>query len=400
MQLKHALAALLFAPVALAQNSTQSGSSLDPFKVYTLTADKITAKFIPYGARLTSVLVPDRDGNVQDVAVGYDDSRQYLNDSQTVHTVFGATIGRIANRIRNGTFTMDGIEYHIPKNQKGLYTLHGGNIGYDQRNWTVVASSPSSVSFSYYDKNGTEGFPGDVLTTATFSVDNHNGLPRLTTKLVSEALTQKTPIMLSNHIYWNLNGFKQETILNDTWLQLPLSERFIASDSLQVPTGAISTVDQNGGALNFTTGKIVGQDINKTAGLVGTDIGIDSCFIIDRDPVTSPAPDALVPALRINSSTTGISMEVATNQPAVQFFTCLNMDGSIPVKASQAQRNTKDKGAAPFVEKYGCFAIEPEGWIDGVNHPEWGQQYNLYYTPETRPAINLATYTFDTVARS
>ncbi|CRG91441.1 hypothetical protein PISL3812_08490 [Talaromyces islandicus] len=404
MYLKHYLTALLFVPVALSQNCSTSQPVTDPFKVFTINANNITAKFIPYGARLISLLVPDRDGNVQDVIVGYDDPRQYLNDTETSHTYFGAVIGRIANRIKNGTFTLDGTAYHIPKNQKGLYTLHGGDVAYDQRNWTVSASTPSSVTFTLYD-NATEGFPGDVVTHATFSVDskhtaeNPRGLPRLTTKLVSLALTEPTPIMLSNHIYWNLNGFKKQTILNDTWLQLPLSERFIGTDSLQVPDGSILTVaGTNHSTMDFTTGKIIGQGIQYTEGLCGPgNVGYDNCFIIDRDPLYSATTDGLVTSLRLNSSTTGISMEVATNQPAVQFFTCLNMDGTIPVKASQVERNTKQKDAAKFVEKYGCFAIEPEGWIDGVNNPQWGQQSNLIYTPEGRPAINLATYTFGTV---
>jgi aldose 1-epimerase len=403
MHIKHYLTALLFVPAALSLNCSTSQTAQDPFKVFTITAGNITAKFIPYGARLISLLVPDKDGNVQDVVVGYDNPRQYLNDTQTSHTYFGAVIGRIANRIKNGTFTLGETEYHIPKNHQGLYTLHGGTVGYDQRNWTVAASTPSSVTFTLYDA-ASEGFPGDVVTHATFSVDskrtaeNPQGLPRLTTKLISLALTEITPIMLSNHIYWNLNGFKQPTILNDTWLQMPLSERFIATDSIQVPNGSISTVAETShGTMDFTAGKVIGRDIQYTDGLCGTDcIGYDNCFIVDRDLLYSAATDALVPALKLNSSTTGISMEVATNQPAVQFFTCLNMDGTIPVKASQVARNSKSQEAAGFVEKYGCLAIEPEGWIDGVNNPEWGQQSNLFYSPESGPAINLATYTFDT----
>ncbi|RAL03125.1 aldose epimerase family protein [Aspergillus ibericus CBS 121593] len=398
MYLKPYLTALSIVPAVFGLNSSRPQQSTDPFQVFTLTADNITAKFIPYGARLTSLLVPDRNGTPQDVIVGYDNPRQYLHDTETNHTYFGAVIGRIANRIKNGTFTLDGTEYHIPKNQNGLYTLHGGTIGYDQRNWSVAAYTSSSVTFTLYDA-ASEGFPGDVITHATFTVDSHQGIPRLTTKLVSLSLTETTPIMLSNHIYWNLNGFQEPTVLNDTWLQLPLSERFIATDSIQVPNGTISTVaDSNHHSMDFTTGKIIGQDMQYTEGLCGTDcVGYDNCFIIDRDPLYSAA-DAMVPALRINSTTTGISMEVATNQPAVQFFTCLNMDGSIPVKASQVERNRKDgKEGVEFVEKYGCVAIEPEGWIDGVNNPQWGQSSRLFYSPESRPAVNLATYTFGTV---
>jgi aldose 1-epimerase len=136
-----------------------------------LLANNITAEFIPYGARLISLHVPDKEGTPQDVVVGYDDPIQYLNDTQTSHTYFGAVIGRIANRIKNGSFTLGGTEYNIPKNHDGLYTLHGGNVGYDQRNWTVTAYTSSSVTFALYD-NAAEGFPGDIVTHATYTVDS------------------------------------------------------------------------------------------------------------------------------------------------------------------------------------------------------------------------------------
>lgn len=116
--------------------------------------------------------------------------RRYLQDTLTNHTYFGAVIGRVANRIRNGTFTLDRNEYHIPKNENGIDTLHGGDFGYDQRNWTVTSYTESSITFTYIDY-AEEGFPGDVLIHAMFSVDanqteeNSNGLPQLTTELVS-----------------------------------------------------------------------------------------------------------------------------------------------------------------------------------------------------------------------
>ncbi|GKZ33185.1 hypothetical protein AbraIFM66950_002974 [Aspergillus brasiliensis] len=403
MNLKQSIAALLWASmVVLGESNPEPRPVADPFEVFTIMADNITAKFIPYGARLISLHVPDKEGTPQDVVVGYDDPTQYLNDTQTSHTYFGAVIGRIANRIKNGSFTLGGTEYNIPKNHDGLYTLHGGNVGYDQRNWSVAAYTSSSVTFALYD-NATEGFPGDVVTHATYTVDskrtadNPQGLSRLVTELVSLALTESTPIMLSNHIYWNLNAFKQPTILNDTWLQLPLSRRFIATDSNQIPTGGIATVeDSDHHSMDFTAGKSIGQDISYTEGLCGSDCtGYDNCFIIDRDPHYAAATDNVVPALRWHSNTTGISMEVATNQPAIQVFTCLNMDGTIPVKPSQVERNGNDNEAATFVEKYGCLAIEPEGWIDSINHPEWGQ--DVVYSPGDFPAITYASYTFGTI---
>ncbi|PLN85760.1 galactose mutarotase-like protein [Aspergillus taichungensis] len=407
MHLKSYLSAALYGLPALAQPSTapaEPSSAVDPFKVYTISAEGITAKFIPYGARLTSVLVSDRDGKEQDVALGYDDPEDYLKDTNGDHTYFGAVVGRYANRIKNGTFTIGDDEYEVPKNENdGLDTLHGGNIGYDERNWTVTAQSESSVTFTLFDQ-GFQDFPGDVITHAMYSVDNAvtpdnpNGLPQLTTKLISLALTESTPIMMSNHIYWNLNGFKEQNVLKDTFLQLPLSTRLIATDGILIPNGTLLGVDSYEGAADFTAGKLVGQDIEKAVGLCGTDCtGYDNCWIVDRPPQQA-GPTSLVPVLYMNSSTTGISLEVATNQQAVQIYSCVGQKGNIPIKPSQAKRN-KEEGidGATAVNKYGCVVIEPEGWIDGINNPEWGQLSDQIYSPAGAPAINWATYKFGTV---
>lgn len=410
MHVKHYLSAVLYGLPVLAQASSSSEPSNsaqwhghdDHFKEYTIEAEHITAKLIPYGARLTSLLVPDRSGQVQDVVVGYDDPKAYLHDTQTDHTFFGAVVGRYANRIKNGAFTVDGKKYQIPRNENdGVDTLHGGNIGYDQRNWTVTAHSKSSVTFTLMDK-AEEGFPGDVITHAMFSVEtertpeNPNGLPQLTTKLVSLSLTEKTPIMMSNHIYWNLNGFKKDNVLEDTFLQLPLSNRIVGTDGNLIPNGTILDVESayNGGP-DFTAGKLVGADIKDTAGLCGSDcVGYDNCFIVDRPP-SYATQNSMAPVLRMNSSTTGISLEVATNQQAVQIYACNGQKGTIPVKKSQVKRNHGH--GAQFINKHGCVVIEPEGWIDGINHPEWGQLSDQVFAPGSAPAVNWATYQFGTI---
>lgn len=409
MHVRNYLSAAIYALPTLAQGSLAANTEStvdDPFQVYTISAENITAKFIPYGARLTSVLVPDRSGNVQDVVMGYDDPKQYLTDTETSHTYFGAIVGRYANRIKNGTFTIDGVEYHVPENENGgIDTLHGGFVGYDQRNWTVTAHTTTSVTFTLLDK-GFESFPGDVITHATYTVDtkvtseNPRGLPQLTSKLISLALTEKTPIMLANHIYWNLNAYKESTVLNDTFLQLPLSHRLIAGDSILIPNGTIlETADSYGGSVDFTAGKLVGEHIKDTYGLCGDDCtGYDTCFLVDRPPWYPATPNTLVPVLRMNSSTTGISLEVSTNQAALQIFTCDSQNGTIPIKPSQVKRNEADgHGGTKYLNQYGCVVVETEGWIDGINNPQWGQLPYQVYSPEDGPAINWATYKFGTI---
>ncbi|KAG2414769.1 hypothetical protein HFD88_005957 [Aspergillus terreus] len=192
MNLKQSIAALLWASMAvLGESSPKPRPVAHPFEVFTIMADDITARLMPYGARLISLPVPDKEGTPQDVVVGYDDPTQYLKDTQTSHTYFGTCHWR----------------------HDGVYTLHGGIVGYDLRNWTVTAYTSSSVTFALYD-DAAEGFPGDTVTHATYTVDskrtadNPQGSPRLVTELVSLALTESTPIMLSNHMYWNLNAFK------------------------------------------------------------------------------------------------------------------------------------------------------------------------------------------------
>ncbi|KAJ5577107.1 hypothetical protein N7535_004033 [Penicillium sp. DV-2018c] len=373
-------------------------------KIYEIKAENITAKLIPHGARLTSLLVPDRDGNPQDVVVGYDDPHEYLIDSQTTRSFFGAVVGRYANRIKNGTFTIDDKTYHVPENENnGADTLHGGTVGYDMRNWTVTAHSESSVTFALLDE-GFEDFPGDVITHATFSVSaekgpsNPKGLPQLTTKLISISLTEKTPIMLANHIYWNLNAFREQTVLKDS-LQLPLTHRFIGGDSILIPNGTIHDVETAyGGALDFTSPKLIGADIEKTAGLCGaTCTGYDTAFIIDRPPTS--APNSFDTVLRAESSSTGITLDVATNQAAVQIYTCDGQDGTVATKESQAKRNKAETGhaGASHINQYGCFVIETEDWIDGINNPEWGRVPYQILGPDDGPAVNWATYQFGTV---
>lgn len=396
-------ACAVVAPVLAQTPSTGGGPSntSDPLAIYTISAEGITGKFIPYGARLISLLVPDRDGNEQDVAPGYDTGEEYVEDSANNHTFFGAVVGRYANRIKNGTFTIGENTYHIPQNENnGSDTLHGGKIGYDQRNWTVVSASSSSISFSLLD-TGFEGFPGTVLTVATYSVGGYPSgpqgqiRPRLTCTLVSHALDEPTPIMLANHIYWNLNAFKEENTLNDTTLWMPYADRYIEVDPILIPTGAIGTVDTVP-ALDFTSPKLLADSIKGAQGLCGNNCtGVDNAFINDR-PVGAGDTSNGYPVLSLWSKTTGIQMDVSTNQIGMQIYTCNGQKGNIAVKKSQQDRNNGTANAAKFVNKYGCMAIEPQVWIDGINNPEWGVTDLEIFSPETGPAVNYGTYDFST----
>ena len=193
------------AALATAQNSTNTFPPFtgDAFQRHNITASGITATFIPYGARLTNLWVKDKHGDFQDVVMGYDTGIQYVRDTSTIHSYMGGVVGRYANRIKNGTFDLDGETYHIPENSANTSTLHGGTVGYDQRNWTVVSHTADSITFMLYDQ-AFESFPGDLINIATYTVSEG---PKWTSRLVSIPLNKATPVMLSNHIYWNLGAF-------------------------------------------------------------------------------------------------------------------------------------------------------------------------------------------------
>jgi aldose 1-epimerase len=391
------------AALTTAATTAATSSSSSPLTLYTLKADGISASFISYGARLTSLMVPGRTGEPRDVVVGYDDPAQYAMDSESKHTYFGSVVGRYANRIRNGSFSLDGTTYKVPANEHGgANTLHGGWMGYDQRNWTVTAHSNTSITFTLLDK-GFESFPGTVLTHTTYSVGSSapgasgERRPRLTTRTVSVALDEKTPIMLAHHFYWNLGSFTTPKILDDQVLWMPYSDRYIEVDSILVPTGNIETVASKP-VLDFTSPKAIGEDFKSAADLCGHGCtGYDNAFILDR-PREIGAEAAIIPVLSLWSITTGIRMDVSTNQKGMQIYTCNGLDGTIPVKPSQVARNSDVfGGGTKFVEQYGCLAIEPQSLIDSINHPAWGNGGDSVYSPETGPAVNYATYDFSVI---
>ncbi|KAI4183219.1 MAG: hypothetical protein L6R41_005516 [Letrouitia leprolyta] len=362
-----------------------------------VSAPGINATFIPYGARLTNLYVNDNSGNPQDVVLGFDNPEDYIRNDATNHSYFGPIVGRYANRIRNGTFTIQGTTSYIPENDNdGHDTLHGGKIGYDQRNWTVVSANDSSITFSLLDQ-GFEGFPGSVITYATYTVSSSSSsssdnTPTWTSRLVSIPLDEPTPIMLANHVYWNLGAFVDtagSSILNHT-LHMPYSARYIEIDNIEVPTGVIGTV-ASVPFLDFTSPKAIGRDIADAVNFCGYGCtGYDQAFILDRPRGSGPESRDLS-VLSLGSASTGIRMDVFTNQQSLQVYTCDNQDGSVGVKGSQ-----RHDGGTEHVEQYGCIVIETQQWIDGVNHPEWGQDEYQIYTVDSDPAVVYARYEFST----
>lgn len=303
-------------------------------------------------------------------------------------------MGRYAGRMKNATFSLDDVTSNISANEnKGADSLHGGTIGYDQRNWTVISSNDTAITFMLVD-DAFEGYPGRVITYATFSVGPG---PSLMSRLISIPLDAPTPIMLTAHPYFNLDAFADAgnpTVLDHT-LHMPYSSRYIEIDNTEVPTGQIGTVTASSDAqsrlLDFTSPRIIGSSINAEIHQCGFDCtGIDTNFLIDRPP-SSGAETTAIPVLTLSSNLTGIKFDLYTNQQALIVYTCNKLNGTIALKESQQHA---DNILTAYAEQHGCVAIETQGWIDGVNHPEWGQQDYQVFDNETGPAVMWTKYVF------
>ncbi|TXT11241.1 hypothetical protein VHUM_01992 [Vanrija humicola] len=326
-----------FAALSAASAAPRSDAGL---KVVTLKAEGIEASFIPYGARLTSLRVPDRTGEWREVNVGYADAAQYHKEKGNAY--FGAVVGRYANRMAHGRFTVAGETYQVTNNDHdGQNALHGGVRGYDARDWAVEAQTPTSVTFALAD-DGFEGFPGKVLVHATYTVTKGT----LRVQLTALPLDKATPILLTTHAYFNLSSTLAPTVLDDT-LHVPQGSRVVAVDGISVPTGAVLSVSGDH-PLNYTSPRAV-RDGALGAKFCGDGgVGIDNCFLFDRPEPPSSA--TLGPAqVILASKATGIRLAVHTNQPAIQLYSGNGFDGSVETQLGKA-------------EQYGSIAIEPQGW--------------------------------------
>ena len=336
--------ALRWAVVAtLVAGASAEGRMQEEPKIASFTlknAAGMTATFTNYGTILRELHVPDRDGKMGDVVLGFDKAEDYTKG----HPFFGATAGRVANRIGNASFTLDGKEYALAKNN-GPHTLHGGRKGFDKYVWdTTQGDGPDGawISFTRTSPDGEEGFPGTVKATVLYRLTPTN-------ELVVEmtATTDKpTLVNLAHHTYWNLAGHGSGTILGQE-LQL-FCDRYTPGDETLVPKGTIDPVA--GTPYDFTKPKKIGQDLEKTS---GKPAGYDTNFVVNGKA------GELRPAARIVDPGSGRVMEMSTTEPGVQFYTGNFLDGSV-----------KGKGGAVYV-KHAGFCLETQKYPDAIHHPEW-----------------------------
>ncbi len=323
--------------------SVVNGDSTD---LYVLTnANGMEVTLTNYGGRIVSVMVPDREGNLKDVVLGFDNIDDYVN----VDNNFGATIGRYGNRIANGKITVEGVEYQLPQNNFG-HTLHGGPEGFHKKVFHAVQPDSQTVVFTYLSKDGEAGFPGNLDVKVTVTLTDDNAID-----LQYEATTDKeTVVNLTNHSYFNLTGDGNNTILND--LLTLNADAFTPVDDTFMTTGEISPVE--GTPMDFRTPTAIGERINNYdyEQLKNGD-GYDHNWVLNTNGDISQV------AATVYSPVTGIQLDVYTNEPGIQVYTGNFLDGTVTGKngAVYAKRN--------------AICLETQKYPDSPNKPDWPSPY-------------------------
>jgi aldose 1-epimerase len=321
---------------------TQAGR---PVTLYTLTNAKgVEVDTMNYGGIILSIRVPDRKGQFADIVLGHETLDGYIPNPPYI----GAIVGRYANRIANGTFTLDGKTYTLPKND-GPNTLHGGtDKTFNKVVWDGEAlKGKAGVTYTYLSKDGDDGFPGNAKIKVTYTLTNDNELV-----IDYEATTDKaTPINLSQHSYFNLAGEGTGDILNH---ELMLNaDRFTPVDKNLIPTGELRPV--KGTPLDFTTSTKVGARIDDSYDQMVLGHGYDHNWVINR----KSNDDGLVLAARMYEPTSGRVLEVSTTQPGVQFYTGNFLDGTVTGKQGHV-----------YKRRYG-FCLETQHFPDSPNHSDF-----------------------------
>ncbi|MBI1932280.1 MAG: galactose mutarotase [Ignavibacteriales bacterium] len=265
----------------------------------------MSVKISNYGGIIQSVLVPDKNGRIEDVVLGYDEMDEYVK-----HTpYFGSICGRYANRISNSSFEIDGIKYNVTPNE-GKNHLHGGSIGFDKVVWEaeeIISDDHCAIKLKYFSKDGEEGYPGNLMTILKYTLNNENELV-----IEYQAETdKKTHLNLTNHTYFNLTGDCTNTILDhELWIN---SGNYLPIDTLAIPKGKIDQV--SGTPFDFTKLTKIGSRINLDHEQLKNGFGYDHCFIFDNFNGNLKLNAILV------DNKSGRIVEMFTTEPAVQLYT-------------------------------------------------------------------------------
>jgi len=307
--------------------------------IFTLTnSGGMKVKLTNYGAITVGLEVPDADGNPADVTLGHDTLEAWLGST----SYFGATVGRYANRIAKGKFTLDGKTYTLATNNDENH-LHGGVKGFDKRLWdaeTVEAAGAVGVKFTYLSKEGEEGYPGNLKVTATYTLNNNNEF-----KVEFSATTDKpTVVNLAHHTYWNLAGAAAGDVLGHELMLA--ADKYTPVDAGLIPTGELKDVKDT--PMDFTTPTAIGARIARVEG------GYDHNFVLRNQD-----GGKIALAARVLEPKSGRIMEIHTDQPGIQFYSGNFLDGTVT-----------GKGGVAYKKHYG-FCLETQHYPDSPNRPDF-----------------------------
>ena len=290
-------------------------------------------KVSDYGGIIQSLQVPGKNGEPADIVLGFDNLKGYLQD----HPYIGTLVGRYANRIAKGRFSMDGTEYSLAVNN-GLNHLHGGLKGFDKVLWDAsdfADDKGSGVTLSYLSPDMEEGYPGNLKVDVTFTLDAENQLC-----IEYRAISDKPcPLNLTHHAYFNLGGGASTVYDHELMID---SGSYVVSDDELIPTGEIR--DLSGGPLDFRTPKLIGEDLDKVPG------GYDHCYVCDDQEGEARF------AARVRHPESGRIMEVFTTEPGIQFYSSNFLEG------------LTGKGGQPY-GIHQALCLETQHFPDSPNHP-------------------------------
>ena len=321
------------------------GTLADGREVFEYTienANEVSVSIITYGATLNKIVCPDRDGNMADILVGFDTLEGHVNYPGYY---CGQTVGQYANRICNGQFEINGEKYQVTQNEKGVTCLHGG-AEYSHAIWSAIIADDNKVEFSYFSKDGNEGFPGNVEVKVTFTLNDDNVIA-----IDYEAVSDKdTIINMTNHAYFNLGTAANGDVLDH---ELMLNcDFYTPTDEMSIPTGEIRSVE--GTAFDFRTPKKIGRDIN------ADDAQLIQCRGYDHNFCINGESGKMRHFASCYDEKTGRTLDAYTDLPGVQLYT------------GNFMTDDEGKGGIKF-DKHYAFCLETQFYPDTPNQKNFPQ---------------------------
>ncbi len=316
-----------------------------PIGTYTLHNNNgIEITLTNFGQRLLSWMVPDKDGNVQDIVLGFSDVNTYRTSKEKY---FGAVIGRYANRIAKGSFYIDQTSFTLETNN-GVNHLHGGDHGFHRVVWDVHEVSDQTIEFRYLSKDGEEGYPGNLQVNVCYTLTENNEL-----KIEYTAQTDATTVVnMTHHSYFNLSGEGIGTI--DNHMAIINADQYTPIDENMIPTGQLDSVKNT--PFDFTKAKAIGSDIDKDHIQIQHAQGYDHNFVLNTNHKNE---EGLVFAAKVEEPGSGRTLEVFTNEPGMHFYSGNFLDGTVIGKSGK-----------PYLYR-GGFCLETQHYPNSPNQPEF-----------------------------